>query len=152
MKMNKFLLPLAACALMVSCAEEQDNAPITQGKVTFQVPDFEPEAETRIWVSINDDGASFTWQNGDTLGVFPDYGFQTAFPISAGTGTSSAEFDGGAWALRSSMQYAAYFPFQHPMDAVDKRAIAVSYKDQNQLFNDNARGLGKYDYIASPYT
>ena len=151
--MNKFLLPLAACALMVSCAEEQNNAPITQGKVTFQVPDFEPEAETRIWVAINDAGASFRWQDGDTLGVFPDYGFQTAFPISAGTGTSSAEFDGGAWALRSSMQYAAYFPFQHPMDAVDKRAIAVSYKGQNQLFNNNTNGgLGEYDYLAAPYT
>ncbi len=155
MKMNRYLLPLAACsALMLSCAEEQETAPITQGKVTFEVPDFEEElsVDTRMAVTISSAGAAFNWTAGDTLGVFPDEGYQTAFPISDGTGTSSAEFDGGAWALRTSTDYAAYYPFQHPMDAVNKRAIAVSYVGQCQLGNNMTTHLGDYDYLAAPFT
>lgn len=155
MKMYKFLLQLAACGvLMASCAEVQETAPITQGKVTFEVPDFEEEAlaDTRMDVKVSSSGATFKWSEGDTLGVIPDEGYQTAFPISDGTGTSSAEFDGGAWALRASVDYAAYYPFQHPMDAVNKRAIAVSYVGQCQLGNNNTAHLGGYDYLAAPFT
>lgn len=156
MKINSFLLPMAACALMLSCVEEQDNAPITQGKVTFEVPDFVEDdgalADTRMAVTVTSSGATFKWSEGDTLGVFPDEGYQTAFPISDGTGTSSAEFDGGAWALRASMEYAAYYPFQHPMDAVNKRAIALSYVGQCQSGNNTTTHLGGYDYLAAPFT
>lgn len=157
MKMNRYLLPLAACsALMLSCAEEQETALITQGKVTFEVPDFVEEevamSGTRMAVTVTSSGATFMWSESDTLGVFPSEGYQTAFPISDGTGTSSAEFDGGAWALRTSTDYAAYYPFQHPMDAVNKRAIAVSYVGQCQLGNNMTTHLGDYDYLAAPFT
>jgi hypothetical protein len=142
---------------MASCANENESVeemPVTQGKVKFEVPDFEEEAsaDTRMNVSVTSSGATFTWSEGDTLGVFPDEGYQTAFPISDGTGTSSAEFDGGAWALRASMEYAAYYPFQHPMDAVNKRAIAVSYVGQCQSGNNTTTHLGGYDYLAAPFT
>ncbi len=152
---SKILLPLAACALMASCANESvQEMPVTQGKVMFQVPDFEEEGETdtRMTVTVTSSGATFKWSDGDTLGVFPGNGYQTAFPISDGTGTSSAEFDGGAWALRASMDYAAYYPFQHPMDAVDKNAVPVRYLGQKQTDNNSTAHLGAYDFLAAPFT
>jgi len=142
---------------MASCANENESVeemPVTRSKVMFQVPDFEEEGEgdTRMTVKVTNSGATFKWSEGDTLGVFPSEGYQTAFPISDGTGTSSAEFDGGAWALRASMDYAAYYPFQHPMDAVDKSAISVHYLGQKQMDNNSTAHLGNYDFLAAPFT
>ncbi len=153
--MYKFLLQLAACGvLMASCAEESENAQIMQGKVKFEVPDFEEEAsaDTRMNVSVTSSGATFKWSEGDTLGVFPDEGYQTAFPISDGSGTSAAEFDGGAWALRDLTYYAAYYPLQHPMETVDKSAVSVHYLGQKQTGNNKTTHLGAYDFLAAPFT
>ncbi len=144
---------LAICsALIASCAEEQENATLMQGKVTFKVADFVSGTDTRIAVDVTNSGAQFMWTAGDTLGVFPDEGFQTAFPISDGSGTSAAEFDGGKWALRSNAEYAAYYPFMHPMDAIDKANIAVAYTGQCQTGNNSTAHLGSYDFLAAPFT
>ncbi|MCR5361309.1 MAG: Ig-like domain-containing protein [Bacteroidales bacterium] len=149
-----FLLPLAACGvvLMASCADERESFMRGSDCVTFTVADWQSVADTRVDVSIDQNGASFLWTEGDTLGVFPTNGFQTAFPISAGSGTNAAQFDGADWALRKSAQYAAYYPMQHPLDAVDKSAIAVSYVGQCQSGNGSTAHIGSRDYLATPFT
>lgn len=118
-------------------------------EVRFTVEDFIVEDGSRT--NINALG-QFTWADGDTLGVFPEEGYQTAFPISAGAGTSTALFDGGQWALRANARYAAYYPFTHPMDQIQKTAIPVSYEGQTQNGNNSTAHLGQYDYIGSTYT
>ena len=154
MKIYKFLPIAMACTLCVSCTDKQEEVLESQGKVTFFVPDFEAEVltDTRMAVTISADGAAFSWTEGDTLGIFPAEGFQTAFPISGGTCTSTAEFDGGAWALRPTMEYAAYYPFQHPMDAINKNALTFNYTGQKQIGNNQTTHLGGYDYLVAPYT
>lgn len=147
------LITAAQLLLLVACNNQDDFDSETIGsadnRVCFIVDDFISEDGSRTYVSPT---GQFTWVEGDTLGVFPMEGYQTAFPISEGTGTSSALFDGGLWALRPNASYAAYYPFMHPMDQVHKEAIPVSYVGQTQNGNNNTQHLGKYDYIASVMT
>jgi len=152
LKYIKCLLPFFVILLsLLSCKEEQIDTP-SQKEITFTIPDFVEESDTRVGVVVYGNSVSMYWTDGDTLGVFPDEGYQTAFPISRGvSGTSVAAFDGGKWALRKRAKYAAYFPFQHPMDAIDKTAIVFSYLGQTQNGNNNAAHLASYDYLASKY-
>lgn len=143
------LLAFAAVACDGEGALTPDIDPISDEVVRFVVADFDAEDGSRA--DINTSG-QFSWTAGDTLGIFPEEGYQTAFPISEGTGTSSALFDGGKWALRKNASYAAYFPFLHPMDKIKKEAIPVSYLGQTQVGNNSTAHLGKYDYIAAPFT
>jgi len=150
--MKKILLPLFAVALMLAaCDEEQLVSSQLQKGVTFTVPDFVDESGTRVDVSVDNSGAHFTWTAGDTLGVFPGNGYQTAFPISAGAGTSTAVFDGADWALRPNASYAAYYPFVPSMQ-LDKSKIEASYLGQTQNGNGSTAHLGDYDYLAAKYT
>lgn len=145
------LLPIALS--IVGCSNLDEPLPggdsVCGNSVRFTVMDFEGEDGSR---SAIDATGKFSWTAGDTLGVFPEEGYQTAFPISEGTGTSSALFDGGLWALRPNARYAAYFPFLHPMDKIHMNAIPVSYEGQKQIGNNSTAHLGSYDYIAAPFT
>ncbi len=94
----------------------------------------------------------FSWSNGDTLGIYPIGGSQVDFPISAGEGSNSAMFDGGAWALRSSYTYAAYYPFTAKNFHINENAIPVDYFGQEQNGNGSLAHLGKYDFMAAAAT
>lgn len=150
--MKKYLIPtVAAVALMSACSNEDNilgvDSSSPQG-LNFTVLDFVQEEGSRTSITTN---GQFTWAAGDTLGVFPLNGFQTAFPINEGAGTNTAQFDGADWALRGGAQYAAYFPLQHNFD-LNKNNITVTYMGQSQAGNNTTYHLGKYDYIATPYT
>jgi len=147
-----FIISALICGLLASC-DSRDNVTeeITSSmdEVRFTVEDFIAEDGSRTNITTS---GQFTWAEGDTLGIFPEEGYQTAFPISAGSGTATALFDGGQWALRKNARYAAYFPFLHPMDQIQKTAIPVSYLGQVQNGNNSTAHLGNYDYIASTFT
>lgn len=150
--MKKVLLPLfAAAMLFAACENEQDVAPVLtyQEGITFTVPDFKNGDDTRMAVDVNASGATFTWMEGDTLGVFPSNGYQTAFPISGGAGTNTAVFDGADWALRPNASYAAYYPFVYEIK--DKTTIEASYLGQTQDGNGSTAHIGAFDYLAAKY-
>lgn len=102
---------------------------------------------SRTSVTINTEGASFAWSENDTIGIFPNSGYQVAFPMSGGAGTQTAEFDGGGWALKASSQYAAYYPFAY--NNRSGKNIAVSYIGQLQKGDNNTGHIGKYDYMGA---
>lgn len=110
---------------------------------------FENDFGTRTSYASN---LAFSWSLGDTLGIYPIGADQVSFPISSGDGSKSANFDGGAWALRSSYQYAGYFPFsaKNYHNSID--AIPFSFEGQTQNGNNGMTHLGKYDYMASAAT
>lgn len=93
-----------------------------------------------------------SWTEGDTLGIYPIGGDQVAFPISEGEGSKTAKFDGGAWALRSSFQYAAYYPFNRKNYYVSEKEIPVTYTGQTQTANNSTTHLAAYDYLAAAAT
>lgn len=95
-----------------------------------------------------DDDINFRWGLGDTLGVFPDNGSQVYFAIKASQiGGLDAAFDGGAWGLKASHKYSAYYPYEFLNR--DIKRIPFSYEGQVQRSNASLAHLGAYDFLAS---
>ena len=109
-----FIAPLLALITMVACAELEvsENAQSSNNELLQELSitgkDFIFDDETRSAVTIGDGGASFTWDEDDVIGIFPDKGDQVSFAMDEGAGTQTATFSGGGWALKSSAKYAAY--------------------------------------------
>lgn len=139
-------------AAMSSCSNDNeltsDNSEyVTSVRVT--VEDFLPESPaTRTSYTVDANGFNFHWADGDALGIYPVGGDQVKFPISQGDGSASASFDGGAWKLRSTYQYAAYYPFSADNYTIDQKALPVRFTGQTQNGNGSTAHLGAYDYLA----
>lgn len=154
--MKKFtynILYIAVLSLFVSCLDQQfEPAAIKEVKATISNFDYEPINEARISYSLGESGYEAKWSDGDVLGIYPVGGEQVAFPISDGTGASSAVFDGGAWALKSSYAYAAYYPYSISNITVPESQIPVTYVGQTQTGNNTFTHISSYDYLASKAT
>ena len=139
-----------------SCtSEEQDLARaeyVTEIRVTREDFAYVEEGQTRTAYQFSSGKVGFQWATGDTLGIYPIGADQVSFPISSGDGSSSAAFDGGAWALRSTYQYAAYYPFTAKNYHIDQKSIPVSYLGQKQIGNSSMDNLAPYDYQAAAPT
>lgn len=116
----------------------------------FQMEDGEPQ--TRTSYTFGASGYEAVWATGDVLGIYPLGGDQVAFPISDGVGTTRAVFDGGAWALRGTYKYAAYYPFSQDNYTISETEIPVTYIGQIQNSNNATTHLAKYDYMAAAAT
>lgn len=147
---------LSLCGCTNDVAEETDcGNPVR--KVHFTVSDFE-------WGNTHDsnhgplkskalnggNGISFVWSATDTVGIYGNNGSQVEFPIEEGAGSATANFNGGAWALKDNSTYTAYYPFNKYN--FDKSRILLHYGMQEQVGNDNVDNLTKYDYIVSTIT
>ena len=139
---------VAACTqdVVVETTQNYDNGELLQ-ELSITGKDFQFENETRSSVTIGESGASFTWDEDDVIGIFPDKGDQVSFAMDEGAGTQTATFSGGGWALKSSAKYAAYYP--HVYENRDMTAIPVSYIGQSQNGNGNTDHIGAYDFMAA---
>lgn len=147
------MLCMAILSLLASCVEQQfEPMAIKEVKATICDFDYEPENESRTSYSLGESGYEAKWADGDVLGIYPVGGDQVAFPISDGTGASEAVFDGGAWALRSSYAYAAYYPFSEGNYTIPEDQIPVTYAGQTQVGNNTFTHFSSYDYLASKAT
>lgn len=154
--MKKFLyntLCMAILSLLASCVDQQfEPMAIKEVKAIISDFDYEPENEARTSYSLGESGYEAKWSDGDVLGIYPVGGEQVAFPISDGTGASDAVFDGGAWALKSSYAYAAYYPYSVSNITVPENQIPVTYVGQTQHGNNTFAHFSSYDYLASKAT
>lgn len=148
-----FTVPLLALITMIACTElevsenpQNSNNELLQ-KLSITGKDFTFDGETRSTVTIGESGASFTWDEDDVIGIFPDKGDQVSFAMDEGAGTQTATFSGGGWALKSSAKYAAYYP--HVYENRDMTKIPVSYVGQTQNGNGSADHIGAYDFMAA---
>lgn len=163
------LLALTACneeAALTLPAEPQ-NPPVADnsGNVYITGDDFTWElgggsegdeggassihAVTRTQLTVEDNTARFAWTPGDRVGILPNQGAQVWFeiptPEEGEEPTNVAAFDGGAWALKPTSDYAAYYPFVKDFD-LDRTKVPVSYTGQAQTGNGTTAHLGAYDY------
>ena len=153
--MKRYFFLLAAMTLLASCTSDvlenatTDNDVVSH--VTMTATDFELDAATRTALEITPSGLSFTWAESDVVGIYPNAGDQVSFPMTAGAGTKSANFDGGGWALRGNYTYAAYYPYDagNTFYARPYTALPISYLGQKQPSNNSTAGLGAYDYMVA---
>lgn len=111
-------------------------------------------ADSRTSFTLDDTGLKFAWAEGDKVGVWPTDGSssQVEFTIKSGAGQNTAKFDGGAWALREEVQYAAYYPYSVSNTESSNSAISFSYEGQSQKGNASLAHLGAYDLMATHAT
>lgn len=151
---SKALFFLTGMTLLpfVSCTDEvqEMEQPHALKQIVMTTEDFQPESGSRTLYDIVDGTVKCTWASNDTVGVFPDEGIQTCFPMTKGAGTQHAIFDGGGWALKDGYTYASYYPYIGN-SYLDKHAVPVSYEGQTQVGNASMAHLGAYDYmVATP--
>jgi len=156
-RMNKILKTTSTFLLLsalVACGEDaamEDVLVLGNGKtlesISIAGKDFQIEKGARSSIVVDNKGAQFLWAENDTVGIFPNTGFQAPFAMDEGAGTQSASFDGGGWALKTSSTYAAYYPFDFYNR--DMTNIPVSYEKQAQTGNASTAHLGAYDFMAA---
>ena len=153
MKIKSFYF-LASMALLpfASCTDEVQEMAVDQPQVLKQIlmttENFQPEVGARTLYGIADGAVTCTWAENDTVGVFPNDGFQVPFPMSSEAGSNSATFTGAGWALKPSTAYMAYYPMQGKF-YLDKENIPVKYSGQIVAENASSAHLGKYDYMVA---
>ena len=154
-KQSVFYAMTAMSLTFYACSQEsniQENEGINGVNITL-TPFACDDVSTRTAYTVSEtDGFLSSWTKGDVIGIYPVGGDQVAFPISDGAGTSTAKFDGGAWALRASYKYAAYYPFSDKNYTISETAIPVDYSNQIQTANNSTAHLGAYDFLASTAT
>lgn len=141
---------LTSCSSDESFGNTESIKRIEASICNFQMEDSNDMTRTSYTLGAN--GYEAVWTAGDILGIYPLGGDQVSFPISDGAGTTNAVFDGGAWALRGTYQYAAYYPFSQENYTISETAIPVSYLGQKQSSNNATSHLAKYDFMAAAAT
>lgn len=149
-----FIAGLVGVICLSSCDDERTIVQSTiLNEIIVKGEDFAyGDISTRASYNVDASGFHFSWATGDTVGIYPVGGDQVAFPISSGEGSQVAQFDGGAWALRSDYSYAAYYPFSIDNYRISETSIPVDFTGQIQNGNGSLDCLDRYDYQASVAT
>ena len=148
--LNKLAGAIALAAIATSCISEPAYQEVDITTVRCSIPqiDIEEDFATGILDTLTStkatfNGTSFLWSAGDKIGIVPNAGAQIYFSVNDGAGTSTASFDGGDWAMKSTGTFYAYYPL-YPDIFLSKDHVSVSYMGQTQSGNNNNLHTGDY--------
>ena len=143
---------LFSTVMLCACTNETEDSSVENeyvNSVRVSVERFKDDLPTtRTNHILTSTGLDVQWAEGDALGIYPIGGDQVKFPLSSGNASAYATFDGGAWKMRSGVQYAAYYPFSKDNYTISQTAIPVNYTGQTQNGNNTTSHLGAYDFLA----
>ena len=141
---------MALAAMVTSCTSEQETpeVDITAVRCNISRIDVEEDFATGTLDTLSAtrgtfSGVNFLWSEGDKIGIVPTKGAQIYFSVNDGAGTSSALFEGGDWAMKSTGTFYAYYPL-YPDIFLSKDHVSVSYTGQVQSGNNNNLHTGNY--------
>ncbi len=113
LRVSAFLLILTtfSCARTESDSGSKPDCESDPGKelaeIAFLIDEFRDETETKTSTVLENGSIIYAWEATDTIGIFPNTGYQVAFPIGSQAGDSYATFDGGGWALKDKATYSS---------------------------------------------
>lgn len=142
----KIIYTLLGVLLVIAVSCNKTDSVEELSSITFSIEELEDDLLTRTGTIYDGTAVTYQWLDTDTLGIFPNTGYQVAFPIGSQAGGAYATFDGGGWALKNNATYMAYYPFEY----MNKRANRIPMVFTGQIQNgDNLDHIGPYDYLAS---
>ena len=147
MKAKLFLLAMVTIAL-AGCTDdlERRSSYSPEGGLQATIPAYPFDGGTRV--SISDDLQTFTWSNGDQIGIYYLDGDITAhagFGILTGGGTTGT-FTNSAFSLHPSSTYYGFFPFN---ESATVSEAPVDFTGQRQIESGSAAHLGAKNYMYS---
>lgn len=154
-KNNLLLIPSLLPLLMSCSSEELENKDIKVDTVTVQSQQIECLDETRSNLGYVNGELTFSWAEGDVIGICPNTGDQLSFEIGSElVGKSEAVFDGGGWRTKPSSTYTAYTPLNREVYLSGNYSeVPLTYVGQTQSENNSTAHLGAYDYqVSQPQT
>lgn len=147
---------LVTCLLLSACSTEYVDY-LTENEefsnldgVVMSVSDFEFESDqnTRTVINPTATGMSFSWKNGDQVGVYTSSSSMANFDVDVvGNDAKSASFDGGGFSLTEGSAYYAFYPYS--ANSTDKSQVPVYYNGQTQTENGGTAHLASYDYMTA---
>ena len=145
---TKLLLLAAATALLAGCTDdlERRSSYSPEGGLQATIPAYPFDDGTRV--SISDDLHTFTWSDGDQIGIYYLDGDITAhagFGILTGGGTTGT-FTNSAFSLHPSSTYYGFYPFNENATVSE---APVDFTGQAQTRNGRAAHLGAMNYMYS---
>ena len=135
---------------MFSCTTEFESPEVDITSVRCSISQIDVEEDfatgfldTLFSTKATFSGSNFLWSEGDKIGIIPTKGSQIYFAVDNGAGTSTASFNGGDWAMKSTGTFYAYYPL-YPDIFLSKDHVPVSYTGQTQSGNNNNLHTGDY--------
>ena len=147
MKTKLFLLAMATMAL-AGCTDdlERRSSYSPEGGLQATIPTYPFDDGTRV--NISNDLQTFTWSNGDQIGIYYLDGDITAhagFGILSGGGTTGT-FTNSAFSLHPSSTYYGFYPFN---ESATISEAPVDFTGQRQIESGSAAHLGTKNYMYS---
>ena len=147
MKAKLFLLAMVTMVL-AGCTDdlERRSSYPPEGGLQATIPAYPFDDGTRV--SISDDLQTFTWSDGDQIGIYYLDGDITAhagFGILTGGGTTGT-FTNSAFSLHPSSTYYGFYPFNENATVSE---APVDFTGQAQTRNGRAAHLGAMNYMYS---
>lgn len=154
-ELNFWWLILATSVCMIACTNEipvlnDSESDLMQTNIQAEIPAIFNGDSNVSRTNVTTD-FQITWNENDTIGIFPDEGDQIYFSMSGSANNLKTTFSGGGWALKSNNFYYAYYPFSQN-NYVKKNAknnVKMSMKGQIQTGDNSSLHLGDYDYMAA---
>lgn len=137
-------------ALVITKTIKLDGISLINGINVAETLDSLNSSKTRSAPTGTGTAFSVGFQNGDTVGIFPDQDYQIPFalPVANGTTVSSSVIVANAWATKENALYAVYLPWSFSNRFYNK--IPWDYRHvQHQTTNDTRDHIGKYWFLAS---
>ena len=139
--------------IMVSCSEDSSDS--SQNiryvkKMNVIIPEVLIGDEiTRMSPVREDSRLQFLWGVNDSIGVFPDDGFQIGFSMANGEGSTNASLEGRGLILKDPATFSAYYPFVDQFN-LDKSNIPIRMNEQIQDGNGSSNHIGHMAAINAP--
>ena len=158
--MKKFLnlLPLcllASCSVELAETEQNTLEGGTYDNVIIRRRPFVYDDDTRTTITATDKALTFSWADGDAIGVFPvspitNSQAKQKLRVSKEKDTDAhfAAFDGAGWELKNGNTYAAYYPYNGNLQSSTSfREVIIGLDWQDGTLETIGK---KYDYMYAP--
>lgn len=144
------LLAITASALVVSCENANEVAPVIEHHDGAYATIEQPDAFSTKGLSFNDGKVSFVWENGERLAV---YGSSTYSVLTINDGGASVtKLDCPDFKLDTDVDYSVFSPVPGTLSDASKEAINVSFSDQRQTANTDTEHLRLNQYACATST